>query len=302
MARAPTKIHAAVAAMPTRPARRRPRGRDGSATRFRPAFGAADGRAPAGGTSRGRWRAVGPVMPRVPGAPAAARRSGSAQSASGTPPAPVPPRGPGPPASGATAEPAATTGTTTREREVSAWRRNGAQTRHAASTRFQQSGQHADPHEGQSRNRARVTANASRSRPHRSQNWISRSTVHSAPGAVPRRMRHLVTIAPAARDADTTVVPPDRGVGLVRCRGAPAVPVGSRRPRPACCRGPAVRSTRRPAAPRARPPRWSVAPGSRRRPAPRRRSPRSAPAGRPPARAPGRGRAPRRPRRSRRRR
>ena len=118
-------------------------------------------------------------------------------------------------------------GTTTRDRDVSAWRRKGAQIRHPPSTRFQQSGQQAEPHPGQSRNAARAPTKSSRSRPQRSQNWIPRSTVHSTPGALPRRMRHASTIAPRRAAPDTTVVPRRRGVGLVRCAGAPNRPPAS---------------------------------------------------------------------------
>lgn len=74
--------------------------------------------------------------------------------------------------------------------------RNGAHLRQAASTRFQQSEQHVTPQPGHVWSEMWADANASLSRPQRSQNWAPRSTSHSRL-ARPLRAHPPFTVAAA---------------------------------------------------------------------------------------------------------
>ena len=190
---AATTTHAAAAASPSRPARRR--GRDLAAGVCRSDALRRGGRGP-GLMPRPRrrlqrvriWLCRGMSSRLLPRRPPLDRRlvrpppSRRSRYGSAAAPAPGPGLDPAPPITGS-AMPAGAA-TTWREAGGST-RRKGAHLRHAASTRFQQSAQHAAPQLGQSRYVPCADVTVSRSRPQRSQNWVPRSTIHSTPAQSP---------------------------------------------------------------------------------------------------------------------
>ena len=118
-------------------------------------------------------------------------------------------------------------------------RLNATQARQAPATRFQQSGQQAEVHRGQTRMTSLPVGNVSRSRPHFSQNWIAASakwTLRSAAARTTSGYAPTVRVWGGALHRPPVPVAPPSGPG--RCAAAPRIrPDGSGRPRGISRRG-----------------------------------------------------------------